>query len=361
VIAFQQTDSAALYTGAGLTGQPANSTTLDRLCIGTPGTTVTTLTLDAGASDAYAVSFDIPVPYGVDWRGGRWVVRLNIPGFNARVTWNMTHCYRLNGSGVVQGLMGTLQRVPQVCTTPGVKQMVVPTEPQPLAVRGDRVCVVCSFVNQGPGTQAIGVVSDQGIDAPFELFSAAALAPPATFFDGGESDRFVMTTLSAQGLGSMVLAQGVTLGSSAWPGGGAVMLFPIVLKAHTGPRTYTGMLWLNGSVVSGNIDAGLYDLTGTRLASVGSTPQSGTAQVQRANFATPVTLAAGRYYVAVSLDNTTGTLYKCSAGNLSVRAHGGRLAQPGSNFPLPATFNPTWIPTTQTYTPWVGAVEGTWT
>jgi hypothetical protein len=179
VIPFQQTDTVATYTGAGLTGQPTNAGgTVNRLCVGTPGSAVNTVTLDAFARDLYAVSFDIPVPNPTLWLGGRWVIRLNVRLANASVCWNRTYLYRLNSAGTNQGLMGSLLRVPQVFGTPGVKQMIVPTEAQPLRAYGDRVLVVCTFVNQGtlpPANlvinsnkpQAWSFVADQFLDSPF--------------------------------------------------------------------------------------------------------------------------------------------------------------------------------------------------
>jgi hypothetical protein len=150
MVSFQQTDGASTYTGAGLTGQPTNAGgTVDRLCIGTPGSTVNTVTMDAYARDLYAISFDIPVGNYTLWNPGWWVVRLNVRLANASVTWNRTYLYRLNAAGVNQGVIGSLLRVPQVLTSPGIKQMVVPGEAQYLRAYGDRVLVVLTFVNQG--------------------------------------------------------------------------------------------------------------------------------------------------------------------------------------------------------------------
>jgi len=179
MIAFQQTDSAALYTGAGLTGQPTNTGgTVDRLCIGTPGSSVNTVTMDAFASDLYAVSFDIPVPNFTLWNAGRWVIRLDVRLANPSVTWNRTYLFRLNAAGQNQGLIGSLLRVPQNLGTPGVKQMIVPGEAQYLRAYGDRVLCVLTFVNQGTlppvnltinsnVPQAFSFVPDQFLDSPF--------------------------------------------------------------------------------------------------------------------------------------------------------------------------------------------------
>jgi len=179
MIAYQQSDSAATFTGAGLTGQSANAGgTVDRLCSGSAVSAVNTVTVDAFARDLYAVSFDIPVPNFTLWNGGVWVVRLDVQLANPSVTWNGCWLFRLNSAGQNQGLIGSLRRVPQNLGTPGVKQMRVPGEAQYLRAYGDRVLCVLTFVNQGtlpPANltsnsnvpQAFSFVPDQFIDAPF--------------------------------------------------------------------------------------------------------------------------------------------------------------------------------------------------
>ena len=179
MIQYQQTDSAALFTGAGQTGQPTNAGgTVDRLCVGTPGSTVNTVTVDAFARDLYAVSFDIPVPNATLWLPGIWTVRLNVQLANPSVTWNRCYLFRLNSAGTNQALIGSLQRVPQNLGTPGIKQMRVPGEAQFTRSYGDRVLAVLTFVNQGTKPpyniqinsnvpQAFSFTADQLIDSPF--------------------------------------------------------------------------------------------------------------------------------------------------------------------------------------------------
>jgi len=179
MIAYQQTDIAATYTGAGLTGQPTNvGGTVNLACIGTPGVAFQVVTMDAYARDLYAVSFDIPVPPYTLWRAGPWVVRLNVRMANPSVTWNRVYAYRLNASGQNQGLIGSLLRFGQVLGTPGVKTVSFAGEAQPLRAYGDRVLIVCNFSNQGTlppynlvlnsnVPQAFTFTADQMIDSPF--------------------------------------------------------------------------------------------------------------------------------------------------------------------------------------------------
>lgn len=178
MIAYQQTDSAALYTGASLTGQPANTATVNRLCVGTPGTAVNALSLDAFASSVYALAWDIPIPNFTLWRDGSWIVRLNVRQANPSVTWNRCYLYRLNSAGTKQSLIGQRTDLAVVLTTPGVKSASVSGEAQPTRTYGDRVVVVCCFTNQGTVgptnlsvsnglAQAWSFVSDQLFDSPF--------------------------------------------------------------------------------------------------------------------------------------------------------------------------------------------------
>lgn len=94
-------------------------------------------------------------------------------------------------------------------------------------------------------------------------------------------------------------------------------------------------LWVaNGATASGNIDVGIYTPDGTRLVSSGSTAQSGTSTLQVFDV-TDTTLAPGYYYIAVAMDNTTGTIRR---NNLSTQASKfAGSAVMASAFPLPAT------------------------
>jgi hypothetical protein len=180
---FQQTDSPSVYSGQGLTGQPANAGgTVDRLCSvtpGTPGSQVNTVTLDAWARDLYTISWDLAVPAFTLWQAGRWTVRLNVQLANASVTWNRCYLYRLNASGVVQSLIGALFRVPQVLTAPGVKAMTVPGEAQPTRSYGDRVVCVLTLVNQGTQGPA-NVTINSNVPQTFSFVASELVDTPLT-------------------------------------------------------------------------------------------------------------------------------------------------------------------------------------
>lgn len=105
------------------------------------------------------------------------------------------------------------------------------------------------------------------------------------------------------------------LNGSAASGGGAfgaatgdVALAPITIP---GPCLVQSMWWYNGSIVTGNIDCGIYTVntggtTISRLCSTGATAQSGTSTLQSANVTTAIRLEPGTYYLAIS-HSSTGT------------------------------------------------------
>jgi hypothetical protein len=149
VIQFQQSDTVGTYAGPSNSGRPVNGSTVSRLCSGSAGVTPVTVTLDAYAKDLYAVAFDCPVPNFTLWNGGMYVIRLNVQNPNASVTWSRVYLARLNSAGVFQALIGQLAFLPVVLGNPGIKEVRVPGEAQPVRSYGDRVLAVCCFTNQG--------------------------------------------------------------------------------------------------------------------------------------------------------------------------------------------------------------------
>lgn len=122
----------------------------------------------------------------------------------------------------------------------------------------------------------------------------------------------------------------------------------ILIPCQVGKRTvFKRLFCLNGGTVSGNVDVGVYDERFTRRASAGSTAQAGTNAVQYFDVADFV-LGPGRYYLAVALDNATGTLFRNASPNVTqLRLLG--MAQQASAFPLPnpivlAAFATVYIP-----------------
>lgn len=106
------------------------------------------------------------------------------------------------------------------------------------------------------------------------------------------------------------------------------------------PITITKLFCANGATASGNVDVGIYSSDFTKIISSGSTAQAGTNDLQVFDV-TDTTIGPGDFYLAVALDNGTGTVF---TQNLTV-AIGRRsgLLQMASAFPLPATITPATI------------------
>lgn len=159
--------------------------------------------------------------------------------------------------------------------------------------------------------------------------------------------------LDSCGLG---IAGGLTqlgsLSSAVWPEASRAYLFPIKIGEIT---TLTKAWSVNGTVVSGNLDIGLYDAAGTRLLSTGSTAQAGTSTLQIVDI-TDVTIPAGHYYLALAEDNAAATFLRGS-WPISAQNFAGVLSIDPDVFPLPATVTPTTLGGGN-YTPLFGFLVG---
>ena len=105
------------------------------------------------------------------------------------------------------------------------------------------------------------------------------------------------------------------------------------------PCTIVKMFVFNGGTAGGNWDAGIYDETGKRIVSSGSTAMVGTDDLQELDI-TDTVLAPGHYYMAIVNDNNTGGVYALNP-DVEVTRGLGILHQESGAFPLPATA--TWI------------------
>ena len=140
----------------------------------------------------------------------------------------------------------------------------------------------------------------------------------------------VITPWSSCAIGGELFANGATLGgatSVTWPVASTALFYPFSVAT---PFTATKIMWANGAAVSGNVDAGVYDSTGVRVGAIGSTAQAGVSATQSATLS--LVLNVGTYYLALVLDNTTGTFMRRGPG-IGVTG----WAQIAAAFPLPAT------------------------
>lgn len=142
----------------------------------------------------------------------------------------------------------------------------------------------------------------------------------------------VITPNDAVSLGVLIAAFAVAAPTSgAYVAVSRCMYYPFRL---TSVFTSAVVFLMNGSVVSGHFDIGVYDSAGNRLASTGSTVQSGTSAIQ--SVALVVTLQPGNYYLALSVDNTTAQVFSHGPATAAIGATFGIRSQ-ASTFPLPTT------------------------
>lgn len=129
-------------------------------------------------------------------------------------------------------------------------------------------------------------------------------------------------------------AQGGGIASATWTSANRAIYVPIFLPEAV---LAVKVFWFNGTSVSGNVDCGIYNESFTRLVSSGSTAQSGTSALQEANI-TDTLIPAGRVYLALALDNTSGHIMRASQSTVWQKLIGTALE--ASAFPLPATATP---------------------
>lgn len=162
------------------------------------------------------------------------------------------------------------------------------------------------------------------------LFPALRLPPLVT-----------ITPFSLESAGVEWVAKGISLSgatSATWPAANRALFYPFTLSE---PVIAVKLFVLNGATASGNIDAGIYDRTGNRIVSTGSTAQSGTSVIQEFDI-TDTLFGPGTFYLALVMNNTTGTTFRQTTSSGSFASTG--ACQMASAFPLPATatFANTW-------------------
>jgi hypothetical protein len=119
--------------------------------------------------------------------------------------------------------------------------------------------------------------------------------------------------------------------STAWVSANLVMYVPVPCP---GPFRITKFACENGSAVSGNLDMGLYTPEGKLIVSTGSTAQAGTSQWQSIDV-TDTEIPPGWYYLAMVLNNSTGTNVRTASATTAKRMFG--CVEQTSTFPLPAS------------------------
>ena len=117
----------------------------------------------------------------------------------------------------------------------------------------------------------------------------------------------ILTTLCMDSMGGALVSASASSASAAWSVANAGYFYPFRLTARA---TVYQLLFFVGDTSSGNIDMAIYDSQKNRIVSAGSTAMSATVNtIQELNI-TDTVLAAGDYWLAVAVDNTTGTCFQ---------------------------------------------------
>lgn len=143
-------------------------------------------------------------------------------------------------------------------------------------------------------------------------------------------DVIVSTTTHAGVMGEYTHRQ--SNNSGTFPAANTALFYPIRIARAVSVKT---LFTFNAAVVSGNIDVGIYDTEGNRLVSSGSAAQVGINTLQVTTLGSTLFIPRGLYFLAVAMDNTTGTLMFYGMTIPMIPGYGIR-AQVAA-FPLPAT------------------------
>ncbi len=140
---------------------------------------------------------------------------------------------------------------------------------------------------------------------------------------------------SMESASDLFVTQRVAFASGAWVANAAIFC-PFTIEQTT---AFPGGFWVNGtsSPNTGNLDVGVYDMLGNRLASSGSTAQAGgTNATQTPNFSGgTLTLTPGAYMMGLAGNNSSTTLYRVAFLAATQAAFG--VQRNDSAFALPST------------------------
>lgn len=120
--------------------------------------------------------------------------------------------------------------------------------------------------------------------------------------------------------------------SAVWPTANLARFCPIIIDR---PVVVTKMGWINGTVVAGNVDIGIYDYESkAKLVGAGSTAQATVSALQIVDI-TDTTLLPGVYYFAMVMSSTTATVVRVTPHQTILTAAG--CGQMATTIPLPTT------------------------
>jgi len=160
------------------------------------------------------------------------------------------------------------------------------------------------------------------------------LAAPEPLPDTGEFMKKYLSTFSPEALGTELGGLGLAaVASTAWGIANQGIIVPITL---TEPFDLRVLYVVNGAVISGNLDLGLYDTEGQLIRSITPTAQAGANTMQRVAVA-PEMLQPGDYYLAAAFSSATATVIAKVLPNAGVEQSLGIYEQAGA-LGLPTRF-----------------------
>ena len=155
-------------------------------------------------------------------------------------------------------------------------------------------------------------------------------SPPAT----GQPDPMVLSSMTDD-VSAVIAYTGGNGATSAWTANLAVFVPVRLTQRHT----YIKAFWVNGSAVAGNVDVGIYTLSGTTLTRVVASTAEAQATInvlQVATTFTTTTIGPGVYYLALSSTSTTSQFWRGGTQSITGNAIAGAF-QVATASPLPTT------------------------
>lgn len=141
------------------------------------------------------------------------------------------------------------------------------------------------------------------------------------------------------GLGPMILvSQNANFSTvfTSWPSANFAVYVPVTMPARF---TIARFLTVNGNVVAGNVNVGLYSNNMALLMSSGSTAQAGTNVVQYIPVADQ-SFPAGDYFLALAASSTSARFQGCSFNTQYFCREAGLLQESLGSITLPSTMTP---------------------
>lgn len=121
--------------------------------------------------------------------------------------------------------------------------------------------------------------------------------------------------------------------SAVYPAANRILYMPFGLAM---PVTILKLWCYNGAAVSGNLNMGIYDVTGKLIVEIGSTVHSGVNVLQVFDIA-DTKIGPGDFYLAIICDNVTSAFFRIAPAQAGFCQAMGMLQEAGSGAVLPAT------------------------